>query len=183
MASDRRSPLKILFVGGLSQRKGLTYLFEAADQLGSAIELTIIGRKPAAECKPLESALTKHRWIPSLPHEEILKEMSRHDVFVFPSLFEGFGLVITEALPQGLPVITTPHTCGPDILTNGEDGFIVPIRDSQSIAEKLEELHRDRTLLASMSAAARQTAERNTWSQYRTRLTEAVRSTIETKLS
>jgi glycosyltransferase involved in cell wall biosynthesis len=53
------------------------------------------------------------------PHfriHEVLREMQRHDVLVFPSLFEGFGLVIVEAMSQGLPVITTSHTAGPDII-------------------------------------------------------------------
>ncbi len=173
-ASGLPPPLRVLFVGGLSQRKGLSYLFDAVASLGSSVELTVIGRKPAAECRPLEAALQGCRWIESLPHEKILEEMQRQDVFVFPSLFEGFGLVVTEALSQGIPVITTPNTCGPDILTDGEDGFIVPIRDSQAIAEKLEVLHRDRERLAAMREAAVETAKRLTWEAYRHALVRAV---------
>ncbi len=104
--------------------------------------------------------------------------MRAHDVLVFPSLFEGFGLVVTEALSQGTPVITTPHTCGPDVLTDGEDGFIVPIRDAQAIAEKLELLHRDRERLAAMSIAARKKAETLTWESYRRGIVAVVRETL-----
>ena len=60
-----------------------------------------------------------------------------HDVFVFPSLFEGFGLVLLEAMAMGLPMITTAHTAGPDLLEDGKEGFIVPIRSAEAIAEKL----------------------------------------------
>ena len=170
--------LRVLFVGGLSQRKGIADLFEAVAILGAHVELTVIGRKPAEDCVPLDSALAQHRWIESLPREQILAEMRAHDVFVFPSLFEGFGLVITEALSQGLPVITTSHTCGPDILAEGEDGFIVPIRDPQAITERLELLHRDRGRLAAMSEAARKKAESLTWESYRKGVVEVVRSVL-----
>jgi starch synthase len=176
-----RGALKVLFVGGLSQRKGIADLFEAADMLGAHAELTVVGRKPVEACAALDSALGKHRWIESLPREKILQEMCAHDVLVFPSLFEGFGLVVTEALSQGVPVITTPHTCGPDVLTEGEDGFIVPIRDPQAIAEKLELLHRDRGRLAAMSEAASRKAQTLTWERYRQGVVEVVRETLALK--
>jgi alpha-maltose-1-phosphate synthase len=178
-SQSRQKPLlKVIFVGGLSQRKGIADLFEAMEILGTQVELTVIGRKPTETCAALNTELGKHRWIESLPRERILAEMSAHDVLVFPSLFEGFGLVITEALSQGLPVITTSHTCGPDVLTEGEDGFIVPIRDPQAIAEKLELLHRDRDRLAAMSEAARKKAESLTWESYRKGVVAVVREVL-----
>ena len=177
-SSDASEKLKVLFVGGLSQRKGLAYLFEAVDSIQSEVELTVIGRKPPVECAPLEQALSRYRWIDSLPHSSILEQMRAHDVFVFPSLFEGFGLVITEALSQGMPVIATPHTCGPDILSDGEDGFIVPIRDSVSIREKLLRLARDRELLQSMRLAAVRKADSLTWDGYRSSVIEAIRQPV-----
>jgi glycosyltransferase involved in cell wall biosynthesis len=173
--------LKVLFVGGLSQRKGLADLFEAVEMLSPHVELTVVGRTPAEACSALESALKKHRWIESLPRESILAEMRRHDVLLFPSLFEGFGLVVTEALSQGMPVITTPNTCGPDVLTEGEDGFIVPIRDPQAIAEKLELLHRDRERLNAMSEAALKKAKTLTWESYRQGVVSVVREALALK--
>ncbi|MDQ8190600.1 glycosyltransferase family 4 protein [Roseibacillus persicicus] len=170
------SPLKVLFVGGLSQRKGLSYLFEAVKQLRSLVELTVIGRKPDVVCRPLDEGIGSCRYIPSLSHEQILAEMDRQDVFVFPSLFEGFGLVITEALSRGLPVITTSHTCGPDVLTDGVDGFLVPIRRAEAIAEKLELLHRERSLLAAMKAAALEKARHLSWEMYRASVSAAVKA-------
>ena len=96
--------------------------------------------------------------------------MSEHDVFVFPSLFEGFGLVLTEALSQGIPIIATSHTCAPDIMTDGKEGFIIPIRDSDAITEKLELLHEDRELLHSMKRAAIETAQQISWKRYQEKL-------------
>jgi alpha-maltose-1-phosphate synthase len=175
---DRRwsseGPLRVLYVGSLSQRKGLSYLFEAATALGTGISLTMVGGR-VAECPALDAELARHRHIPSLPHDQVLNLMREHDVLVFPSLFEGFGLVITEALSQGLVVITTPNTAGPDLLTDGHDGFVVPIRDSRAIADRLERVRADRTLLATMGTRALHTAERRGWDSFRRDLGQALR--------
>src|SRR5205085_1763804 len=106
--------LRILFAGSLGQRKGLSYALRAVELLGPEYcELTLLGRKAVTHCRVLDEAVRRHRWLPSLSHAEVLREMRAHDVVLFPSLFEGFGLVITEAMSQGTPVITTPHTAGP----------------------------------------------------------------------
>jgi glycosyltransferase involved in cell wall biosynthesis len=167
-------PLRVLYVGSLGQRKGLSYLFEAAQLCGRSIELSLIGIKPAEPCAALDRALAAHRWTPSLPHAEVLAQMRRSDVLVFPSLFEGFGLVILEAMAQGVPVITTPHTAGPDIIADGVDGFIVPIRDPAAIAQRLVQLYDDRDHLATMGAAARAKAAQFTWAAYETGLARIV---------
>ena len=172
-------PLRILFVGSLGQRKGTSYLLSAVEKLGKHATLTLLGSRPVGDCAPLDRALQTHRWLPTLPHAEVLREMREHDVLVFPSLFEGFGLVITEALSQGIPVITTHHSAGPDLLTDGEDGYIVPIRDAEAIAEKLHILLADRDHLQAMKAAALRKARLFTWEKYRTSLTARVLQLIQ----
>jgi len=160
--------LKILFAGSLGQRKGLSYALRAVEIIGEKnCELTLLGRKAADGCRPLDQAIREHRWLPSLSHERVLLEMRQHDVLIFPSLFEGFGLAITEAMSQGTPVITTAHTAGPDIIDDGVDGFIVPIRSAEVIAEKLEVLARDRERLKAMKISARKKAQMHPWENYR----------------
>jgi starch synthase len=175
----RTNPLRVLYVGSLAQRKGISYLFAAVDKLDSAVTLTVVGRKVGTS-EALDKACATHRWLPSLPHSEILAEMRRHDVFVFPSLFEGFGLVIGEALSQGLPVITTPNTGGPDILRHGQDGFIVPIRDPEAIAGHLLQLHDDRNLLKQMSDSALEQAAYLEWQGYKDQTAKAVAAALAT---
>ncbi|HEY5892409.1 MAG TPA: glycosyltransferase family 4 protein [Chthoniobacterales bacterium] len=167
-------PLKVLFVGSLGQRKGLAYLFRAMRELGKSATLTVIGTLPAVACPTLVRALENVRWISTCTHEEVLNEMARHDVFVFPSLFEGFGLVLLEAMAMGLPIIATAHTAAPDIIQDGVEGYIVPIRSSETIAERLLRLHRDRELLGTMSAAAQTRATQFQWDSYQNRLAAAV---------
>jgi glycosyltransferase involved in cell wall biosynthesis len=171
--------LRVLFAGALGQRKGLSYLLAAIEQLGSAVELTLLGRKTSEICAPLEAATRKHRWIPSVPHHEVLEEMERHDVLVFPSLFEGMALVVLEAFSRGLPVITTANSGGADVLRPGVDGFIVPVRSTGPIVEHLEKLIQDRGLLAEMRREARLTAMKYTWEAYRQRLVKMLRSEVD----
>jgi len=163
--TDRSRPLKVLYVGSLGQRKGISYLLDAVSRLGESCQLTLLGR-PVANNLSLERALGLHKWIPSAPHSEVLQIMRDHDVLVFPSLFEGFGMVILEAMSQGVAVIATENTVGPDVITDGIDGFLIPLRSSVAISETIMKLHDDRNLLLSISLAAQRRTEDFTWRQY-----------------
>lgn len=172
-------PLRIIYLGNLRQRKGISYLLEAVERLGQAHRLTLVGSRPEAHCPPLERALERHRWVPHVPHAEALDLIRQHDVMVFPSLCEGFGLVILEAMAQGVPVITTPHTGGPDVIEDGVDGFIVPIRDPDAIADRLARLADVQGLLQVMGEAARRKAELWGWDRYEADLATLVGATLD----
>jgi starch synthase len=173
----REDPLRVLFVGQMGHRKGLGYLIDAMDRLQVPANLTLVGRTHAVP-PVLKRAFDRHRWIESAPHSEVLRLMREHDALVFPSLFDGFGLVMLEAMAQGTVVIATPNTAATDLFSDGRDAFIVPIRSADAIAARLTELAEDRDLLAQMSEAARQSASRRTWDEYRLRLIEAVTESI-----
>ena len=169
--------LRALFVGALSQAKGLSYLLEAAALFGDRIELTVIGQRVSGTMPP-QAVLDRHRYLPSLPHEQLLEEMARHDVLIFPSLHEGFGLVVLEAMSQGTVPIATDHSGAPDVIEDGVDGFIVPIRSAEAIAEKLDLLFRDRQRLAAMRESARHKAAAHSWEICRQRLVALARDVI-----
>jgi len=168
--------LKVLFIGGLSQRKGLSYLFDAVAEMPNEVALTVVGQKAVPNCKALNQALEKHHWISSLSHEAVLACMREHDVFVFPSLFEGFGLVITEAMSQGIPVITTDRTAGPDLIKHGEDGWIVPSGSSEAIKKVLNEILQKPELVEQFGIAAQNKAKTRPWSVYGQEMAEAISS-------
>lgn len=159
-------PLRVLYVGSLGQRKGLSYALEAIEAMGPAVSLTLIGRPTSPACGPLNAALERHNWIPSLPHAQILQQMRDHDVLVLPSLFEGFALVISEALSQGLPVIATPNSGATECVRDGLEGFIVPIRDSSAIAACLQRLASDPDRLGTMRLACLRRAAELSWARY-----------------
>lgn len=164
---SKMTRLKILFVGGLSQRKGIENLFSAVNKIGrDHVELTIVGGKIGGFCEVLEKELLNCNYIPKLPHSDILKLMRTQDVFVFPSLFEGFGLVITEAMSQGLPVITTDRTIGPDIINSGENGYIIEAGNTELLITALEEILLDRKKLEHFSKSGLEIAANRDWSVY-----------------
>jgi len=169
-----KKPLKLLFVGGLSQRKGIADLFAAADSLGRHVQLTIVGVKKNDDCLPLNAALARHNWIPSLSHSGVLKLMREHDVLVFPSLFEGFGLVITEAMSQGTPVITTNRTVGPDFIEHGKNGWLVQAGSTTALQEAIENLIGKHELIAEVGRAAMETARNRSWTDYGNELATAI---------
>lgn len=161
-----KRPLRLLFVGGLSQRKGISYLFEAVKNLGNKVELTIVGRKASEGCKALDQALSKHRWIPTLPHHKVLELMRTQDLLLFPSLFEGFGLVITEAMSQGTPVITTDRTAGLDLITDGVDGWLIEAGSTRSLEEKIIQILDQPASVATVGKAAMEKAKQRPWNVY-----------------
>ena len=178
LASNRGDKLRVLFVGGLSQAKGISYLLEAVRRLQSKVELTLIGHRISADY-PQQQLLDRHRWIRSLSHSELLLEMGRHDVLILPSLHEGFGLVIFEAMAQGVPVVATSNTGGADVIEDNVDGFVIPIRSTEAIAGRLYLLHGDPAKLAAMKEAARRKAATYSWDIYRQRLAKVAREVIE----
>jgi alpha-maltose-1-phosphate synthase len=178
-AVTKAGKLRVLFVGALSQAKGLGYLLQAVAELARELEFTLIGRRVSLTI-PAPAVLDNHRWIPSLPHDALLREMARHDVLVLPSLHEGFGLVMTEAMAQGLVVITTPHTAGPDLIADGVDGFLVPIRSAAAIEEKLALLRHDGDRLRAMQEAAREKARGWSWENYRRQLVALAQEVVDT---
>lgn len=171
-------PLRVLYVGSLSQRKGLSYAIDAVQVLGAQLSFTMIGRVMAPNCRPLVAALEQHRWIETLPHNQVLEQMSQHDVLLLPSLFEGYALVISEALSQGLPVLTTPNSGAMQTIRDGVEGFIVPIRNSQAIAERLQQLASNRDQLAAMRRACLRRAAELSWAGYEHGLRAAVGQAI-----
>ena len=175
--NDTKRPLKVLFVGALIQRKGIGYLLDAVDSLGSEVELTMVGGRVAANAK-VDAACDRWRWFESLTHAEVLAQMREADVLVLPSLAEGLALVVLEALACGLPVIVTPNTGALEFVHDGWEGFVVPVCRPDAIADRLHRLYKDRELLADMSRNAQETAARKSWESYRTNLAETVRAAL-----
>ena len=171
-------PLKLLFVGGLSQRKGIANLFEAVEKFGKHLELTLVGKKPVDDCEVLNRALKRYKWIPSLPLKDVLLLMKNHDALVFPSLFEGFGLVITEAMSQGTPVITTERTAGPDLISHGENGWLIKAGDTVNLIDCIDFVLANPRNLISVSREALNAAGKRPWEVYGKELAESIAGNI-----
>lgn len=168
----RNRPFIFLSAGTQSVRKGVHYTLEAwrriAPRNGSA-ELWLIGSMhlPQRLLDGLPGTVVVRPSVPRLELPEIYQQAS---VLVFPSLVEGFGMVITEAMAHGLPVITTSHTAGPELITDGENGFIVPVRDVNSLADRMQWCLDNREQLDQIGLKAASKAASWQWSDYRAQL-------------
>jgi glycosyltransferase involved in cell wall biosynthesis len=170
----RTGPLRAIFVGSLVQRKGLRDLLEAARQLGpTALELTICGRG-GVDRQLLDSYRDVNARVRiGLGRSELVSQLHASEVFVLPSIAEGFAHVILEAMATGLPVVASTNTCSTDVVRDGVDGWTIPIRSPESIAEKLTWGLEHREDLAMMGRAAACRAREFTWERFRTGIRSA----------
>ena len=172
---------RILFVGSIVQRKGVSYLLRAYQRFeGPNTELVLVGSYPD-DLRPFAPFRDDFKHIPHVPQADLPEIYRSADVFVFPSLLEGMGLVVLEAMATGLPVITTPNGPG-DLVRDGVDGFVVPIRDVDAIVEKLEYLRAHPEERLYMGQNARERAKMFTWEHYRAKVTDFIESLSETGL-
>ena len=165
-------PFTIGFVGQVTQRKGVSYLITAFEALRArGVRLLIVGRPVGPRRAWLREGVTHE---PPVARRDLAGVYARMDVFVLPSLIEGFGLTALEAMACGVPVIVSENTFGSDIVVDGQNGFVVPIRDAEAIAERIEELATDEALRATMATNARATAEALSWGAYSRRIVALV---------
>jgi glycosyltransferase involved in cell wall biosynthesis len=164
----------LLFVGQIGQRKGIAYLLKAYERFrGHGTHLRIVGKIQGngTALRPYRN-LFEH--IDHMPRSYLPDIYREADVFVFPTLVEGMPLVVLEAMASGIPVIVTPNGPG-DIVRDGVDGFVVPIRDVDAIVDRLERLRRDPILRKEMGKNARQRALEFTWDAYRRTIVSKIR--------
>jgi starch synthase len=165
--SIQNRPLKLLFAGRVTQRKGMSYLLEAMQSFKkNEIELHIIGNIHGTGSE--FHKLNKHyQYFPGISQQQLFDKYSEYDILILPSLVEGFGLVSIEAMCAGLPVITTPNTNAAEILQDGFNGFLVPIRDSSAILNALHQFRdMDDNQFQLMRMNARKTALNYSWDAY-----------------
>lgn len=161
----------VLFIGGMSLRKGVQYLVQAYKKLDHpAKSLTFVGA-PSPE---LIALLTSRGLWPSdtrvlghMPQTELKELISRSHVMVLPSIEEGFGMVLAQAMACGCPVIASNNTGGEDLFTDGQEGFIVPIRDVDALNARMQQLADQPDLRASMGQRALERVQRlGGWRDY-----------------
>ena len=154
-----------IFSGQMTQRKGLSYLLEGWRRFATAdARLTLVGQA-VGDPRALAPYASLFRHVPHQSRPALAQLYRASDVFVFPTLVEGMPLVVLEAMACGLPVIVTAN--GPaDIVRDGVDGFIIPSRDPDAIAERLEMLRADPALRAEMGRQAALRAAEFGWPAY-----------------
>jgi len=175
--------LDVLFVGQVSFRKGVPDLIKAFRLLKHPKKhLRIVGGMLPEMAQYLKNCrLPKNiEFLGHIPQAELKYIMSRSHVMVLPSIEEGLALVQAQALACGCPLIVTRNTGGEDLLTDGKEGFIVPIRDSQTIANRLQLFADDPHQRAVMSEAALQRLKAlDGWTEYGNQMAYIMMNLVE----
>ncbi len=174
---QKDAPLRVLFVGSVSLMKGVPYLLTALASLGAErVQARLIGAV-SVDHRKLEPFQNVATVMGHIPRSEMPNQYQWADVFCFPSITEGSAAVTYEALASGLPVITTPNAGS--IVQDGVDGFIVPIRDSDALADRIMSYYEDKALLERHQAATEESRKRVGLDRYRADLERLVQELSE----
>ena len=193
---ERRTPpypavdgrVRLLFLGSLTPRKGVLALVRAMESVASRATLTLLG--PADRDRPYAAAVRAAiarspardhiRVTGALPDAEVAAALASHDLFVLPSLHEGFGIAIAEALAHGLGVISTTAGAIPEVVRDGREAILVPAGDERALRAALVRAVDDPALRASMQTAALARArELPRWKDTQREFADALRSAAE----
>jgi glycosyltransferase involved in cell wall biosynthesis len=143
-------PLRVLYTGMVSYRKGMHDLQSVIQQLGASMQFRLVG-PVLPECAAFVRAVSARAQIDGpVPEPSLAAAYAWGDVFVLPSIEDGFAVVLAQAQAAGLPILTTTNCGGPDIIAGGGQGWIVPIRDPDSMVERLAWCDAQREELAGM---------------------------------
>jgi glycosyltransferase involved in cell wall biosynthesis len=167
----------ILFCGTWDSTKGVHYLATAFSQLiarGRRVGLTVMGGGvPAATIRAAFPGFVQPHLtiVDRVPEQQVIEAYRSHDVLAFPSTYEGFGMVLLEAMTQRLPVAATPSGCATMLVRDGETGLVVPPRNADALGAALARLLDDPALRVRLADAAFDAVRCMTW-------TETARATL-----
>lgn len=176
LPKDSVKKIIFMYAGNLSLGKGSHILIEAWKDLKlnhKQAELWLIGKNnlPAAFLIGLNDTI---KFINNVPRSDLMKIYQKAHVFIHPTLADGFGMVITEAMSCGLPVIATYNCAGPDIITEKGNGLLIEADNKEAIKNSIIWCLTNQTKLIEMGIEARNKARSYPWSAYRKDLAEQV---------
>ncbi len=169
--------LKVLFVGRVSILKGIPYLLKAFEQIKPThAQLTVVG---SIEVNPNKIAPYQDRvhFQGPVPHVQMPQIYHDADLFIFPTISDGFGAVMLEAMATGLPVIATDN-CS-DLVEDGVNGYRIPIRESEAIVAKIDHLRQQPQLLKELSQGAMATSQRYNIEAYQSKLAQIFQQDLD----
>jgi alpha-maltose-1-phosphate synthase len=159
------TPPYVLFVGRISEQKGIFHLLEASRRLPAGVQLVLCAAAP--DTPELERRLTAEvagrpsvRWINAMvPRDQVVQLYSHAACFVCPSVYEPFGIINLEAMACGTPVVASAVGGIPEVVVDGETGFLVAPGDPKALAVALDRVLADPGRGATMGRAGRRRVE------------------------
>jgi glycosyltransferase involved in cell wall biosynthesis len=173
---------RILAVAG-GLRKGCQYLLEAVRQLRLPnCEVLLLGGAGGELDRVLAKYRDLFRDVGKIPHHELYRWYSQGSVFVSPSVEDGWGLVVNEAMACGLPVICSTNTGARDMVRDGVDGYVVATRDVAALKDRLLYLHAHEHERTAMAQSALQRVREFTWDRYGERIAREYRRVADLRV-
>lgn len=175
-------PLRVLFVGTLSFRKGMKDFLEMIRCLeGRPFEFCLVGAVTREMKEIMPELRRKARIVSKQPQPKLKSCYAWGDLFVFPTLEDGFAQVLAQAHAAALPILTTPNSSGPDFLEEGKSGWILPIRSPEAFAERLLWCHHHREDLAQNVRWIYKGAKIRTWENVASDMIDTLKLAIHGK--
>lgn len=157
-ATGRDRPLRVLFVGNPTRRKGFHLLSQIVARLPAGIELAYTsGLRDEKTASGTEKLIA----LGHVPYEEMHHLYQQADILFFPTLREGFGLCVAEAMACGLPVVSTRCSAIPELVDEGKGGFLLPPGDVAGMVSALRQLLENPELRTAMGTHNRERAVRD----------------------
>ena len=170
-------PLRILSVGTFSYRKGAQDFAEIVRSLSGLMQFRFVGDRPP-ETKVLAASLAQHlTFIERVPENMLREHYAWADVFIFPTLEDGFAAVLLQASAAGLPIIATTNCSAPDFLQAELTGWVVPIRSAEDFISRLRHCDENRALLAEVASRVSEGHPPRNWRDMARELLDISRST------
>jgi len=157
--------LRVLVVGTFSCRKGAVDLVRIAEETRQIVEIRFVGAI-AGDAVPLrERAATTIEFIPKIPQFDLPQQYEWGDLFLFPTIEDGYAAVLAQAAAAGLPILATTNCAAPDLITQGATGWVLPIRRPDLFIEQLRWCNQHRGELAKMVESAYNQFVPRDWSE------------------
>ena len=170
LESPCKKNFELLFVGSMSQRKGLADVFNSMKLLKKEpIKLSILGQ-PSMPKEFYRKQFSEFEYFPPRSNQKVREIMKTHDALVLPSIVEGRALVQQEALSCGLPIIVTPNSGGEDLVMEGTTGHLVPIRSPEKIAEAIRAMIENKIHKEEIRKLCQIKAKQYSWVNYAQRI-------------
>ena len=171
-------PLQILTVGSFSFRKGALDLIEVATRLRGRMKFLMVGDIESKRLRLM--AGDNIEFLPRQPEFSLPAIYRKGDVFLFPTVEDGYAVVLSQAQAAGLPVLATPNCAAPDIVQENKNGWILPIRNPEAFIERLEWCNANREALARIVRLTHQTFRPRDWKDVASDLIDAYMKALKT---
>lgn len=174
---DKIGKLQLIYVGQITFRKGLHHLLNLiSTKFADTCDLSVVGFYNESNALYQEYKNKNNiKFIGFVNHAELINYYGESDIFVFPTLGEGFGLVVLEAMSSGLPCIVSDLAGGDDAIVQGKNGFVFQAGNDTDLALKIQWFIDNRNKISDMGMYSSSFVKNYTWNNYYTKLQAIIR--------